>query len=64
MPLSDSERKHLEYEFHCAGYHLLLEMITGLHTVMGHLVREVHNMYIDVHCFDVTLCAETFYDTF
>lgn len=48
MPLSDNEGKRLEYEFHSAGYHLLLEMITGLRTVMSHLVREVRT-YVHVH---------------
>ena len=31
--------KRFEYEFHSAGYHTLVEVITGLRTVVGHLMK-------------------------
>ena len=39
--LEDTYRKQLEYEFHSAGYHAIMEVVTGLRTVMGHLIKEV-----------------------
>ena len=38
--LEDSYRKQIEYEFHSAGYHAIMEVVTGLRTVMGHLIKE------------------------
>ena len=31
--------KRFEYEFHSAGYHTLVEVITGLRTVVSHLMK-------------------------
>ena len=39
-------RKRLEFEFHTAGYHVMLETTTGLRTAAGHLVK--------VHFYSVT----------
>ena len=32
-------RKRLDYEFHTAGYHAMLETTTGLRTATGHLLK-------------------------
>ena len=32
-------RKRLDYEFHTAGYHAMLETTTGLRTAAGHLLK-------------------------
>ena len=32
-------QKRLEFEFHSAGYHVMLETTTGLRTAAGHLVK-------------------------
>ncbi len=41
VPLDDTYRKRLEYEFHCAGYHTVMEVISGLRTAIGHLIQDV-----------------------
>ena len=33
--------KRFEYEFHSAGYHLMMEVVTALRTIIGHLVKEL-----------------------
>ena len=38
-PLSDHLKKRFEYEFHSASYHLMVEVLTALRTVLGHLVK-------------------------
>ncbi len=38
-PLSAILSKRLEYEFHSCGYNNLIEIITALRTVCGHLVK-------------------------
>ena len=43
-PMEDTLQKHLEYQFHSATYHTFLQIITGLKTVLGHLVK-VSGMY-------------------
>jgi len=37
--MSDPLLKRFEYEFHSADYHLLLEVVTALRTVIGHLLK-------------------------
>ena len=37
--MDNSYRKRMEFEFHSAGYHVMLETTTGLRTVAGHLVK-------------------------
>ena len=39
VPMEDMVLKRFEYEFHSAGYHTLVEVITGLRTVVGHLIK-------------------------
>lgn len=39
VPLPDPLMKRLEYEFHSANYHLMVEVLTALRTVTGHLVK-------------------------
>ena len=39
--LDEPHRKRLEYEFHSAGYHTIMEVITGFHTAIGHLINQV-----------------------
>lgn len=39
IALSDSLLKRFEYEFHSANYHLMMEVLTALRTVIGHLVK-------------------------
>lgn len=38
-PLPNPLKKRFEYEFHSAAYHLLMEVVTALRTVTGHLVK-------------------------
>ena len=38
-PLEDNFQKRLEYEFHSASYHTMIEVVTSLRTVAGHLVK-------------------------
>ena len=38
-PMEDTLQKHLEYQFHSAAYHTFLQIITGLKTVLGHLIK-------------------------
>lgn len=38
-PLPSPLLKRLEYEFHSANYHLLLEVVTALRTVVSHLLK-------------------------
>lgn len=33
--------KRMEYEFHSANYHSLMEVVTALRTVTGHLVKSI-----------------------
>ena len=37
--LPDHLVKYFEYEFHSANYHLLMEVVTALKTVIGHIVK-------------------------
>ena len=39
LPLPDPLMKRFEYEFHSADYHLMIEVVTALRTVAGHLVK-------------------------
>ena len=39
VTLEENFRKRLEYEFHSASYHTILEVVTGLKIVAGHLVK-------------------------
>ena len=39
QPLSANLYKRLEYEFHSCGYNSLIEVITVLRTVCGHLTK-------------------------
>ena len=38
-PLEEAFLKRLEYEFHSASYHTLVEVVTALRTVAEHLVK-------------------------
>ena len=38
-PLCDDLTRHLEYEFHSANYHTLTDIVTGLRTALGHLIK-------------------------
>ena len=38
-PLPDPLMKRVEYEFHSANYHLMMEVLTALRTITGHLVK-------------------------
>ena len=40
-PLSANLDKRLEYEFHSCGYNSLIEVITALRTVCGHLTKVI-----------------------
>ena len=37
--MEDMLLKRFEYEFHSANYHTLVEIITGLRTVVGYLIK-------------------------
>lgn len=37
--MDSSLRKRLEFDFHPAGYHIMLATTTGLKTAAGHLVK-------------------------
>ena len=37
--LHEALLKRFEYEFHSASYHLMMEVVTGLRTVAGHLMK-------------------------
>ena len=39
--LDESEKRSMEYEFHSASYHIIMEIVTGLRTIIGHLQHEV-----------------------
>lgn len=41
-------RKRLEFEFHSAGYHVMLETTTGLRTAAGHLVKVCREYHIAI----------------
>jgi len=41
VQVEDTYRKQLEYEFHSASYHTIVEVITGLRTAVSHLIKEV-----------------------
>ena len=41
IQVDDTYRKQLEYEFHSASYHTIMEMVTGLRIAVGHLIKEV-----------------------
>ena len=43
--MDNTFRKRMEFEFHSAGYHVMLETTTGLRTAAGHLVK-VCTLYI------------------
>ena len=38
-PLCDDLTRHLEYEFHSANYHTLTDIVIGLRTAIGHLIK-------------------------
>jgi len=42
--VEDTYRKQLEYEFHSASYHTIMEVITGLRTAVSHLIKEVSDL--------------------
>ena len=44
MHLDSRIRKRLEYEFHSACYHTLMEVIAGLRTSISHLIKEVSTL--------------------
>ena len=39
VPLEETLQKRLEYEFHSASYHTILEVVIALKNVAGHLVK-------------------------
>ena len=39
VPLCDDLTRHLEYEFHSANYHTLTDIVIGLRTALGHLIK-------------------------
>jgi len=39
--LNAASRKRLEYEFHSACYHTVMEVLAGLRTSVSHLIKEV-----------------------
>jgi hypothetical protein len=47
LPLPDPLIKRFEYEFHSAGYHLMIEVVTALRTVCGHLVKALNEGHED-----------------
>ena len=38
-PLDADLTRHLEYEFHSANYHTLTNIVIGLKTALGHLIK-------------------------
>ena len=46
-PLPDALMKRVEYEFHSANYHLMMEVLTALRTVTGHLVKALEDQRTD-----------------
>lgn len=34
-----TQQKTMEYDFHTAGYHTLMEVVNALKTVAGHLIK-------------------------
>lgn len=38
-PLSPPLERRIEYEFHSSSYHCLTEIVVGLKTALGHLVK-------------------------
>ena len=38
-PLCADLARHLEYEFHSANYHTLTDVVVGLRTSLGHLIK-------------------------
>ena len=47
VPLPSPLLKRFEYEFHSANYHLLLEVVTALRTVVSHLVKALEEQRTD-----------------
>ena len=45
LPLEDMVLKQLEYEFHSASYHTLVEIVTGLKNVVGHLIKVCNDIF-------------------
>ena len=39
MDLPQNAYKQLEYEFHSSSYHILIEVVVGLNTLLGHLAK-------------------------
>ena len=39
IPVEETVQKQLEYQFHSADYHTILQIITGLKTALGHLIK-------------------------
>ena len=37
--LEEPQLKRLEYEFHSVGYHTMMELVTALKTIAGHLIK-------------------------
>lgn len=50
-PMEDALQKHLEYQFHSADYHTMLRMITGLKTILGHLIK------VSAPYMSITICV-------
>ena len=41
LQLPDGLEKRLEYEFHSASYHLLTDIVVGLRTILGHMIKVI-----------------------
>ena len=44
--MNDTLQKHLEYEFHSASYHTMVEVVIALRTAAGHLVKVPPTIYL------------------
>ena len=49
VDMDNTFRKRLEYEFHTAGYHVMLETTTGLRNATGHLVKVKKTFFVTKH---------------
>jgi hypothetical protein len=41
LPLPQAKERQLEFEFHSASYHLLTEIVVGLRTAIGHMIKVI-----------------------
>ena len=64
--MEDMLLKRFEYEFHSANYHALVEVITGLRTVIGHLIKVSLSLslslslsYTHTHIHTTHTCTDT-----